>query len=422
MDSSPYIYWWFFALLGHALLSSMEMIFISTDKLYYMVSKSEEGWLHRIINRVYKQPRKFLSTLAFGNLAILVLFSYLSLILFHPIIDSYLVVEPIFNTIITTFAIFLMLTLTGEVLPRIVVARNPDFWIKLLIIPAYILHILLLPFILFFDKVSLSLLSLFGMKFRHSDINLINRSDIDNYLRKGLEEISDSSDIDSEVKILRNALEFSAMRVRDCMVPRADIVAISEDATKDTLKELFVETGISRILVYKHDLDNIIGYIHVWEMFNESNLWQQRIAELSFVPESMQATDLMNELMLQHRSIAVVFDEFGGTSGVVTIEDLVEEIFGEIDDEYDDQSKFVKKYNDNEYVLSGRVEIDTLNEEFGLNVPESDQYSTIAGLLLHHTQRFPKLYETIIIDNLEFKIQKVTTRKIEVVKMQIHNQ
>ena len=422
MDSSPYIYWWIFALLGHALLSSMEMIFISTDKLYYMVSKSEEGWLHRIINRVYKQPRKFLSTLAFGNLAILVLFSYLSLILFHPIIDSYLVVEPIFNTIITTFAIFLMLTLTGEVLPRIVVARNPDFWIKLLIIPAYILHILLLPFILFFDKVSLSLLSLFGMKFRHSDINLINRSDIDNYLRKGLEEISDSSDIDSEVKILRNALEFSAMRVRDCMVPRADIVAISEDATKDTLKELFVETGISRILVYKHDLDNIIGYIHVWEMFNESNLWQQRIAELSFVPESMQATDLMNELMLQHRSIAVVFDEFGGTSGVVTIEDLVEEIFGEIDDEYDDQSKFVKKYNDNEYVLSGRVEIDTLNEEFGLNVPESDQYSTIAGLLLHHTQRFPKLYETIIIDNLEFKIQKVTTRKIEVVKMQIHNQ
>ncbi len=422
MDSSPYIYWWIFALLGHALLSSMEMIFISTDKLYYMVSKSEEGWLHRIINRVYKQPRKFLSTLAFGNLAILVLFSYLSLILFHPIIDSYLVVEPIFNTIITTFAIFLMLTLTGEVLPRIVVARNPDFWIKLLIIPAYILHIVLLPFILFFDKVSLSLLSLFGMKFRHSDINLINRSDIDNYLRKGLEEISDSSDIDSEVKILRNALEFSAMRVRDCMVPRADIVAISEDATKDTLKELFVETGISRILVYKHDLDNIIGYIHVWEMFNESNLWQQRIAELSFVPESMQATNLMNELMLQHRSIAVVFDEFGGTSGVVTIEDLVEEIFGEIDDEYDDQSKFVKKYNDNEYVLSGRVEIDTLNEEFGLSVPESDQYSTIAGLLLHHTQRFPKLYETIIIDNLEFKIQKVTTRKIEVVKMQIHNQ
>ena len=203
------------------------------------------------------------------------------------------------------------------------------------------------------------------------------------------------------------------------MVPRADIVAVSEDADIGKLKEMFIESGISRILVYRDDIDNIIGYIHVWEMFSTPADWTRKIAELSYVPESMPADKLMNELMQEHKSIAVVIDEFGGTSGVVTIEDLVEEIFGEIEDEYDSQSKFVKKESENQYVLSGRVEIDTLNEEHGLDIPESEDYTTIAGYLLNFTQRFPKTYETIIIGKYTFKILKVTARKIEVVRLEI---
>jgi CBS domain containing-hemolysin-like protein len=226
---------------------------------------------------------------------------------------------------------------------------------------------------------------------------------------------------ESEVKIFRNAIDFSSLKLRDCMVPRADIVAVSIDTDIETLKERFIETGISRILVYKDDIDNITGYIHMWEMFNNQEDWTTNIATISFVPESMQASKLMSDLMLQRKSIAVVVDEFGGTSGIVTMEDLVEEIFGEIEDEYDIKSSFIKQESENEFVLSGRVEIDYLNDIYGLDIPETDGYSTVAGYLLHHTQRFPKTYETIIIENYTFKILKVTERKIEVVRMIIDN-
>ena len=229
--------------------------------------------------------------------------------------------------------------------------------------------------------------------------------------------MSKESEVDSEMKIFRNALDFSSTKIRDCMVPRADIVAVSIDTSLDILKEKFIETGISRILVFKNDIDNIVGYIHMWEIFNKPSDWTQNVATISFVPESMPANQLMSDLMQQRKSIAVVVDEFGGTSGIVTMEDLVEEIFGEIEDEYDVESKFVKPEGEGEYVLSGRVEIDHLNEVYGLDIPESDDYSTVAGYLLHYTQRFPKTYETVIIGKYTFKILKVTARKIEVVRL-----
>ncbi len=208
------------------------------------------------------------------------------------------------------------------------------------------------------------------------------------------------------------------MKIRDCMIPRADIVGVSLDTDLNTLKEKFIETGISRILVFKEDIDNIVGYIHMWEIFNNPKDWTNNVATISFVPESMPANRLMSDLMQQHKSIAVVVDEFGSTSGIVTMEDLVEEIFGgDIEDEYDVESKFVKQEGENEFILSGRVEIDHLNDVYNLDIPESDEYSTIAGYLLHHTQRFPKTYETITIGKLTFKILKVTARKIEVVRL-----
>lgn len=258
-------------------------------------------------------------------------------------------------------------------------------------------------------------------KSKFSNKNGINRDDFDSFVKKSINEMNNEHEVDSEVKIFRNAIDFSSMKLRDCMVPRADIVAVSIDTDVQTLKERFIETGISRILVYKDDIDNITGYIHMWEMFNITEDWTTNIATISFVPESMQASKLMSDLMLQRKSIAVVVDEFGGTSGIITMEDLVEEIFGEIEDEYDIKSSFIKQESDNEFVLSGRVEIDYLNEIYGLDIPEADEYSTVAGYLLHHTQRFPKTYETIIINNYTFKILKVTERKIEVVRMVIDN-
>ena len=246
-------------------------------------------------------------------------------------------------------------------------------------------------------------------------------TDFDSFVKKSIDEMSNDYEVESEVKIFRNAIDFSSMKLRDCMVPRADIVAVSIDTDVESLKERFIETGISRILVYKDDIDNIKGYIHMWEMFSDHEQWTTNIATISFVPESMQANKLMSDLMLQRKSIAVVVDEFGSTSGIITMEDLVEEIFGEIEDEYDIKSSFVKKESENEFVLSGRVEIDYLNDIYDLNIPKSDEYSTVAGYLLHHAQRFPKTYENIIIGNYIFKILKVTERKIEVVRMVIDN-
>lgn len=417
MENDPLIYWWLIALCVSALLSGMEMAIVFSDRMHYMMTKKEKGFLNYFLNRVYRHPRQFLSTLSMGNLITLIIFSYFSALITISYTANLAINNYLYIAIITVISISVIILLTGEIIPRAIISRNPNMWVRILVIPSYILYLLLEPFSKLFHEISKITLSLFGIKQNEENNETLNKEDIDSYLRKGIEEITDVGDVDSEVKILRNALEFSSMRVRDCLVPRADIVAINYQSEKEAVKELFIETGFSRILVYKEDIDNIMGYIHVWEMFSESDNWNEQIAEISYVPESMQANKLMSELMQFHRSIAVVVDEFGGTSGVVTIEDLVEEIFGEIEDEFDDQSKFVKKYTEKEYVLSGRAEIDTLNDEYEFNLPESDDYSTIAGLLLYNVQRIPKRNESITLGNYTFKILKVTTRKIEVVKM-----
>ncbi len=421
MILSTEIYWWLIALIVSALFSGMEMAFVASDRMHFMMSKKKGSLLDLILHRIYRHPRQFLSAMSFGNLIALGAFSMLSLGLFYNSILKYCGGIPFASFLIIALGVSLVLIISGEILPRAIMAHNPNLWVKMLSLPTYLLYVLIYPLSKFLNLLSKTVLSLIGVKQEEIDDEIINRTEIDSYLRKGLEDISDDKDIEPEVKILRNALEFSSMRVRDCMVPRADIVAISSDADKDTLTELFVDSGYSRVLVYEEDIDNIIGYIHVWEMFNVSGTWNDKIAEISFVPESMQANKLMSELMQQHRSIAVVVDEFGGTSGVVTMEDLVEEIFGEIEDEFDDQSKFVKKYSEVEFVLSGRAEIDTLNDEYAFGLPQNDDYSTIAGMLLHYAQRIPKKYEHIQIENFTFEILKVTTRKIEVVRLVIDN-
>lgn len=383
--------------------------------------RKEKGFYNFMLNTVYSHPKQFLSTLLLGNLAVMALFIYCSLFLFFPFIRQHITANLFAACILIAVGASVILLFSGELFPRAVLARKPDLWVRILIVPAFFFYVLLYPVAAFFASAARALLSVFGVKSYKIDNETLGRPELDNYVRREFEEIANEKEVDSEVKIFRNALDFSSMRVRDCMVPRADIVAISLDAGIEKLKELFVETGISRILVYRGDIDDIVGYIHVWEMFGNPQDWTKSIASLSFVPESMPANRLMNDLMQQHKSIAVVVDEFGGTSGVVTMEDLVEEIFGDIEDEYDSRLKFIKQEAENRFVLSGRVEIDTLNEDFGIDIPEQESYSTVAGYLLHHMQRFPKTYETVTIGKYTFEILKVTARKIEVVRMVIQD-
>lgn len=415
MSDSVLIGWWITLFLS-VFFSGTEVAFVSSDKLRYAVRKKSTGGFHYMLNSIYGHPRHFLATLKVWKVILMVLFVYLS---FR--IVSFRIAVPVENeiTIILLFILtvsFLNLLL-DDFIPRTFFQKNADFWVNLFVVPAFLCYILMYPVARLIVIVSQAMLKLFGMHSTSTDKQSFSKINLDNYVLQSIVDLSKENEVDSEMKIFRNALDFSSMKIKDCMVPRADIVAISVDTSLEILKEKFIETGYSRILVFENDIDNIVGYIHVWEIFNNPRDWTQNVASISFVPESMPANQLMSDMMQHRKSIAVVVDEFGSTSGIITMEDLVEEIFGEIEDEYDVESKFIKQDGNGEYVLSGRVEIDHLNEIYNLEIPESDDYSTIAGFLLHHTQRFPKTYETVIIGKYTFKILKVTARKIEVVRL-----
>lgn len=409
--------WWSAFLFLSLLFSGIELAYIAAGKLQYIVNNNSPGPYSYMLDVIYSHFRRFQAALMTGRIILILFFVYFSvLLLYQPLNDT--LHNDFVAILLIIAAATILLLLTNEFLPRILFGKNPDLWVKVFLLPAFLSYILLYPVAALSVALSKVILRLSGVTLPDSEQDeIFYRVNFDTVIEKNAGDMLKEIEVDSEVKIFRNALDFSSKKVRDCMVPRADIVAVSLDTDLDKLQELFIETGISRILVFKENLDNIVGYIHMWEIFNNPQDWTNNLAAISFVPESMQANRLMSDLMQHRKSIAVVVDEFGSTSGVVTMEDLVEEIFGDIEDEYDVESKFVKKEGENEFVMSGRVEIDHLNEIYHLNIPESDEYSTVAGYLLHHMQRFPKTYETVIIGKYTFKILKVTARKIEVVRL-----
>ncbi len=417
MIDSIGIVFWITSLILSFFFSGMEIAFVSSDKLRYALDKKNTNPLDYIQKVFFTHPRKFISSLTIGNLIVLIIFVYFSITLSQDFVSQNITQNQLLALFVQFVGATIIILVTGELLPRAIFKNNANMWVKVLSLPAFAFYVLLYPVIKAFTVMGSSILRLVGIKFHPSEEKALGRVELDTYVKQGIEEVHTEGGIDSEVKIFRNALDFSSVRIRDCMVPRTDIIAMNIDAEIDELKDKFIETGYSKILVYEDDIDNIIGYIHIWEMFNNPSDWTAHIASISFHPDSMLARNLMTELLQQRKTIAVVVDEFGGTSGIITMEDLVEEIFGEIEDEYDVNTNIAKKVGDNEYIISGRMEIDQLNELFDFTLPQEDDYTTIAGYILHQIQRFPKMYETIEIDNFTFKILKVTQRKIEVTKM-----
>ncbi|MBQ7441949.1 MAG: CBS domain-containing protein, partial [Prevotella sp.] len=243
--------------------------------------------------------------------------------------------------------------------------------------------------------------------------------DLDYLVQSSIENAKNDEEIEDEVKIFQNALDFSDTKVRDCMIPRTEICAVEDTCGVEELMARFVDSGHSKIIVYHEDIDHIIGYIHSSEMFRNRQQWKEHIQTMPYVPETMMARKLMQTLLQQKKSLAVVVDEFGGTSGIVSLEDMVEEIFGDIEDEHDNTNYVAKKISDTEYVLSARLEIDKVNEMFDLQLPESDEYMTVGGLILHEYQSFPKLNEVVKIGRYEFRIVKNTMTKIELVRLYV---
>lgn len=402
-----------------AFFSGMEIAFVSSSKLRFEMEKGND-MTTRILSVFYHNPNNFISTMLVGNNIALVIYG----IFMAQIIQDHLLAGIISNeaslVIIQTIISTLIILVTGEFLPKMLFKINPNVTLRLFAIPTYICYVVLYPISRFASTLSAGLLYLTGTRINKEDTDkAFTKVDLDYFIQSSIEESSNQKEIDTEVKIFQNALDFSTIKIRDCMIPRTEIIAVDQEASLEELKETFIENGVSKIIVYKDDIDNIIGYIHSSEMFKGINDWRKNIRTIPIVPETMSAHKLMKLFMQQKRSLAIVVDEFGGTAGIVALEDLVEEILGDIEDEHDTNSTIAKAIGENEYILSGRLEIEKANEEFGLNLPEKDDYQTIGGLILHEYQSFPKVHEIITVGNFQFKIIKVTATKIELVKLKV---
>ena len=407
------------AVLFSAFFSGMEIAFVSVDKLRLEMDR-KPGITSSILSHFFRHSSNFISTMLVGNNIALVIYG----ILMAQILDKYILgdignefVVLFLQTVIST----LIIIVTGEFLPKTFFKMNPILMLRIFAVPLYILYIILYPISKFASMLSYVLLRMFGQKVnRDVEEKAFGKVDLDYFVSSSIENAENEDNLGAEVKIFQNVLDFSSVKLRDCMVPRTEILALDVKTPVEELISTFIESGNSRIIVFDGNIDNILGYIHSAEMFRNRNNWIKSIKTMPIVPETMSAQRLMKKFIKDKQNMAIVVDEFGGTSGIITLEDLVEEIFGEIEDEHDNSNYVCKKVGDNEYVLSGRLEIERVNELFDLGLPESDDYLTIGGLILDRYQSFPKLHETVEIDKYSFKIIKVAATKIELVRLKVN--
>ena len=401
-----------------AFFSGMEIAFISSNKLLFEMDRDERSLSSKVLSLFYRNPNLFISTMLVGNNIALVVYGLQMAIVLEPLIARVVTNEALI-VLVQSILSTLLILFAGEFIPKTIFKINPNFSLRLFALPLFLIYIVLFPISKLSSLLSFVILKLGGVKDLSASPQALGKVDLDYFIQQRMEEAPQHSELDTEVKIFQNALDFSSVRLRDCIVPRTEIVACDTATSVEDLRARFVETGLSKIVVYKENIVDIIGYIHSSELFSNPDDWTKRIRKVPIVPETMAANKLMKLLMQEKKSLAVVVDEFGGTSGIVTLEDLVEEIFGEIEDEHDVKSHVAKRVGEHEYLLSGRMEIDTLNEKFNLDLPESDDYVTIAGFILHFYQKFPKVNETIQIENYTFKVIRVTATKIELVRMTV---
>lgn len=402
-----------------AFFSGMEIAFVSVDKLRFEMDR-KGGVSSRILSLFFRNPNDFISTMLVGNNIALVIYG----ILMAQIIGDNLLAGWITNhfvmVLVQTVISTLIILVTGEFLPKTLFKINPNLALNVCAVPLFICYVVLYPISKFSSGVSYLFLRLFGMKVnKEASAKAFGKVDLDYFVQSSIDNAESEETLGTEVKIFQNALDFSAVKIRDCIVPRTEVVAVALDTSLEELKGRFVESGISKIIVYDGNIDNVVGYIHSSEMFRSPKDWRDHVKEVPIVPETMAAHKLMKLFMQQKKTIAVVVDEFGGTSGIVSLEDLVEEIFGDIEDEHDNTSYICKQIGEHEYVLSARLEIEKVNETFNLELPESDDYLTVGGLILNQYQSFPKLHELVSVGKYQFKIIKVTATKIELVRLKV---
>jgi len=408
----------FITLLLSAFFSGMEIAFVSSNRMLAEMDKGSSRLTRRLQTFFYKNPNDFVSTMLVGNNIVLVVYGiFVARLLDNTIFKG---LDPAISVTADTILSTLVVLFTGEFLPKTLFKSNPNKFFSFFVFPAYLFYLLLWPVSRFSTLLSKILLKISGVKVdKDNDDGEFSKVDLDYLVQSSIDNASDNSQIDDEVRIFQNALDFSDTKVRDCMVPRTEICAVEKSSSLSDLKNIFIESGKSKILVYDNDIDHIIGYIHSLELFRNPNDWHNHIRTMPFVPETMSARKMMQTFLQQKKSLGVVVDEFGGTSGIISLEDIVEEIFGDIEDEHDNSNYIAQKNSDGTYLLSARLEIDKVNDLFSLDIPESEDYMTIGGFILHEYENFPKLNEVVRIGRFEFKIIKNTMTKIELVRLKV---
>ena len=412
------------SILFSAFFSGMEIAFVSSNKIYLEIEKKQSGFFSSILKKITQIPSKFIATMLLGNNIALVVYGLYSgkliLELLFPHIDSSQSLDfdyIFYQTLISTFVILI----TAEFLPKVLFQIYANLLLKYLSFPSYIFYILLSPITYILNSISNSVLSKY-FKTKEDELRIVfSKDELGDYINEELANDSEITEIDSEIKIFQNALEFSNVRAREVMVPRSEIISTDRYSVSINIKKMFIENGLSKILIHRENIDHVVGYLSLLDMFNEPDNIKSIIHPVEFVPESMLINDVMNLLTRKRKSIAVVIDEYGGTSGIITIEDIIEELFGEIEDEHDSPKFLEKKTDTNSFIFSARLEVDYLNNKYKFNIPESDQYETLGGFIVHNTQDIPENGEVLKISSFEFIVREVTNTKIETIELKILN-
>ena len=400
------------SLVLSAFFSGMEIAFVSANKLQVELDKNQEGFSAKVLQKLTDKSAQYIATMLVGNNIALVVYGYFSgeLLMNYYGIDNLLL-----QTIITTFIILI----TAEFLPKTFFQVYANKLLRFFALPAYLFYIIFAPIARFVIWISDFMLKTFFKTAGDTEQNVFSKVELGNYIIEQMESAADEEEIDAEIQIFQNALEFSEVRAREIMVPRTAIIAVETHEDLEKLKQLFIETGRTKIIVYKNNIDEVVGYVHSFDLFKKPKTIRTMLMPVEFVPESMMINDILNLLTKKKRSVAIVLDEYGGTSGLITIEDIIEELFGEIEDEHDVQEHFETQIDENTYHFSARLEVDYLNEKYNLDLQEDDSYETLGGYIVNHTEEIPNKGDEINIDNNKFTILEASDSKIDTVSIKI---
>lgn len=405
------------SLIFSALFSGVEIAYISSNRVKVEIDVKRGGLIGHIVNLYYKHQDLFISTILVGNNIMLVIYGMGAAALLDPWLKE-IYDNEVFVLLMQTLISTGVILITGEFFPKTIFRINPNSSLRYFSLPIFFFWVILYPISQFTSWISKALMKMVGIKNSDTTLGLLTIGELNQYIETTIDETATQAKVENEVKIFHNAIDFSSTHIRDCMTPRNEIVAVNIDETsREELSQLFTSSGRSKILVYREDIDNVLGYIHVSELFNPKSDWKEAIKPVIFAPETLLANKMMRRLLAEKRSIAVVVDEFGGTSGLVSLEDLVEEIFGDIQDEHDNRRLTAREIEPGIYEFSGRYEISDLHDNFNLDLPESDEYQTLAGFILNNLGEIPAQGATFELSGMTFTIVKKSATRLELIRV-----